>query len=254
MNELSVSDPKPSWGFERIMGILLVVISGLGICFSVVGIILVFIIGGRMQAGLENAVQLGLDAVDTIKTALLLVGDSLTQAAGSLSSLSSVIDEDLLTVLGTTEQSLQAAEEGVSVLETTLYGLSVISFGALDYSPEVPLTESVATLSENIGDIPDSVAGLSAQLSQMETNLETAQDSTGQMSADLKRLEENLQRTQGKIPRWFFAGKLFAVTLLLLILVSQVGVVYRGVELYSGKHRELEARVAILEKRFQGMQ
>ena len=251
MPDLSVEEPKPAAGFGRLAGVLLTIISSLGIGLSLVGIVLVFRVGARMQAGLEKAVQVGLDAVHTTGAALLLVDDSLADAGNSLSSLSSALDDDLLSVLDTTEQSLQAAGEGVSVLETTLYGISAISFGTLNYSPEVPLTESVAALTENIGAIPDSVVGLSAQLSELEANLESAQDSTGEMRTRLEKIETDLLRMQDKLARWFFIGKLSLATLLLLVMVSQTSAVIQGMGMISGRQRALEARLAVLEARFQ---
>jgi t-SNARE complex subunit (syntaxin) len=116
------------------------------------------------------------------------------------------------------------------------------------------LTESVATLTENIGEIPDSVAGLSTQLSQLENNLESAQDSTGEMRAKLDQVEADLLRTQGKIVRWFFWGKLALAMLLLLVMVSQVGGVVQGVGMISGRQRAVEARLALLEARFQELE
>ncbi|MBN2503566.1 MAG: hypothetical protein JXB38_22510 [Anaerolineales bacterium] len=253
MQDLPVEAPKPAGGFGRLAGVLLTIISSLGIVLCLVGIVQTFKVAARMQAGVENAVQVGLDAVDTTGATLLLVDDSLSEAGDSLASLTDVLDDDLLIVLDTTEQSLAAAEEGVSVLETTLYGLSSISFGVLNYSPEVPLTESVATLSENIGEIPNSVTGLSTQLSELQANLESAQDSTAEMRTRLDGVEANLLRTQEKIARWFFIGKLVVVLLLLLVLVSQTSAVVQGIGMISGRQRALEDRLAILEARFQEM-
>ena len=254
MQDLPVEVPKPAGGFDRLGGVFLIIISSLGIVLCLVGIVQVFRVGARMQAGLENAVQAGLDAVETAGAALLLVDDSLSEAGDSLASLTDVLDDDLLVVLNTTEQSLTAAEEGVSVLETTLYGLSSISFGVLNYSPEVPLTESVATLSENIGEIPDSVTGLSTQLSQLQTNLESAQDSTAAMRIRLEDIEASLLRTQEKITRWFFIGKLVVALLLLLVMISQASAVVQGIGMISGRQRALEARLATLEARFREME
>jgi hypothetical protein len=254
MQDLPVETPRSGGGFGRLAGVLLTIISSVGIVLSLVGIVQTFKVAARMQTGVENAVQVSLDAVDTTGAALLLVEDSLSEAGDSLASLTDVLDDDLLVVLDTTEQSLAAAEEGVSVLEATLYGLSSISFGALNYSPEVPLTESVATLSENIGEIPNSVTGLSTQLSQLQTNLESAQDSTAEMRTRLDGIEASLLRTQEKITRWFFIGKLVVVLLLLLVMVSQASALVQGIGMISGRQRALEARLATLEARFQEME
>ena len=204
---------------------------------------------------------------------LVIVDDSLTQADASLGQINSMLSEfslvmgstsevlhnvsvilenDLPAVINGTIQGLKGLEQTTLLVDNTLNLLSAIPFfGGDRYRPEVPLNQSVAQISRDLSELPDSISDIGTQLNQTSDSLEPIPATLDDLVRELTQVKTSLteaERVLGQydqvisgtltqittlresLPR-FIDGVFIAVTLLAAwIALAQIGLFTQGME------------------------
>lgn len=196
------------------LGISLLILSGLGLVLSLAGGIGVLRLRKPALASAEAAVEEaaaslgaaerglaaaadslgpGLEMMDSVQASVGEIALSLQDTAPLIDSMAEVIGEDLPEVIGSTRDSLDAAEETAVVVDRVLYALDAISFvSGVTYDPEVPLAESIAEVSESLDDLDPSFLVLG-------NGITLASENTAAVREQLEELEEDLDEMQAPL-------------------------------------------------------
>ncbi len=220
--------------------------------------------------GIMDTVAVSLEASQQL---LVIVDDSLAQADASLGQINSMLSEfslvmgstsevlhnvsgvlenDLPAVINGTIQGLRGLEQTTLLVDNTLNLLSAIPFfGGDRYRPEVPLNQSVARISRDLSDLPDSISNIGTQLNQTSESLEPIPASLDDLVIELNRVKTSLSEAENVLGQYeqvisntstqintlreglprFIDGVFIAVTLLAAwIALAQIGLFTQGME------------------------
>jgi hypothetical protein len=206
---------------KRVLGIILMVFSGLGLGISLLAVVLVCRFSGPAAASADQALTLAVAALtstqenlDLAQTALgeaqVVLGatqdfmdeaeEGLANTSALIGSLGEVLVHDLPDVIEQSQKSLSAAEQAAAVIEELLYGLNAISgLTGVRYDPEVSLTESFSGINESLDPIPKTLAGLDENLSAAQDNLDGIQTTVAELSGPLDETEGVLSEAQASV-------------------------------------------------------
>lgn len=206
---------------KKLLGITLLVVSGLGLVLSLVG-------GYGVIRCRKPAIHGAEDALDETVEAVAAVERGLAAAAGSLGpslemmatvqeavseiafsleeteplfdSMAEVIGDELPAVVSSTQDSLEAAQETAVVVDRVLYALDAISFvSGVSYDPEVPLAESVENVSASLDDLGPSFLILEDGIEQADTNTAAVGAQLEELEDNLAEMEEPLREAEGSL-------------------------------------------------------
>jgi len=264
--------PMLSW----ISGTALIFAAVLGLLFSLAGLIYLGRFSSRVTSSLTDTLdslsqalvitQDGLDVADTAlqdaDSALISMTGTLDGVNQSLSGMDPTLDA-LRTLLGTdlpatieaTQDSLASAETSAKNIDGVLTSISRIPFlGALVYNPEVPLNETLASISDSLDPIPGSLRKAKIGLDTASTNLETINtdldgvvQSTSAISAStvesqrvineyqtlVSGIQTRVETLQTNLPGQLRLATLAAVFFFIWLGLAQIGLLTQGLELRS---------------------
>ena len=206
---------------KRVLGIILMVFSGLGLGISLLAVALVCRFSGPAAASADEALTLAVAALTSTQENLDLAqtalgeaqvalgatqaftdeaGDGLANTSALIGSLGEVLADDLPDVIEQSQQSLSAAEQAATVIEELLYGLNAISgLTGVRYDPEVSLSEGFAGINESLDPISETLAGLDENLDAAQDNLDGIQTTVAELSGPLDETEGVLSEAQASV-------------------------------------------------------
>lgn len=193
--------------FKKVLGIALLVVSGMGLLFSLAGGVGILrlrkpVLHSVEAAVAETAAALGSAergfgaAADALDSSLVMV-DTVQEAVGGISfamedtaplfdSMADVFGVELPAVIQSTQDSLDAAGETAVVVDRVLYALDAISFlSGVTYDPEVPLAESIQDVSGSLDELEPTFLAL-------ESGIDVASENTARVREQLEDLQEDL--------------------------------------------------------------
>lgn len=260
--------------FSRMAGTALIGAAVIGIIFSLSGLILLGVNYARITSTLENTIDRVSDALSATDSALVIAGSAMEDADSALDSLASTMEEvnaslrasnptfkTLSKLLGTelpdtiaaTQSSLESAETSAKNIDNLLTSLSKFPvLGSLVYSPEVPLNETIADVSDSLNGIPTSLKNAQKSLDLAIKNLDTInaelgnitesttqiQSSTGEAKKVIEDyqvmvsdLQDDVDRMQTDLPRTMRWVTLAAALFLIWLGLAQIGLLTQGMEL-----------------------
>ena len=263
-------------GLSHIIGTALIFAAVLGVLFSLAG--LVFL--GRFSSGVALSLT---DTLDSLSQALVITQDGLEVADTALQDADSALDsmtgtldgvnqslsgmeptlDALRTLLGTelpatieaTQDSLASAETSAKNIDGVLTSISQIPFlGALVYNPEIPLNETLASISDSLDPIPGSLRKAKIGLDTASTNLETMNveldvvvESTSAISDSavesqrvineyqtlVSGVQTRVETLQSNLPSQLRLAILAAGLFFIWLGLAQIGLLTQGLELRS---------------------
>ena len=190
--------------FNRITGTLLIIAALVGLVFSVAGIAGMWGAKERLTRGILDSLNLFSSSLDTTAQALVMVQQSFSTLTSSISSakdtlaatantiettkpmltsLQDLVDDDLPGTVAAVQTSLQTAQESAKIIDTVLRALTI--FNRDSYNPQVPLHESLQSISVSMDDLPQA-------FSNIQTSLKDASDQADVIQADLVALTANM--------------------------------------------------------------
>ncbi len=205
----------------------------------------------------SDSLQSASDMVTTLESTTLSVVETMSTTRASIDSFANFMGEDLPTSIDATRTALESAQSSAVVIDTVLTVLSKVPLINIQYNPDMPLGAA-------LGDVADSLDTLPPTFSTIEGNLNTTGDSIDQVVASLNELPKTTQQIQRNIAdaqvvvaqyqsevdglqklikpiKSSLADALMTVEIALVFLifwlgVTQVQVLWKGLELLRGGH------------------
>lgn len=188
-------------------GFLLIVLSILGILFSLSGIVAGWIIRPRIEDSIMEVLVSVEEALVTSQEGLTLTGQSLDDlledfvifedsiesldatlegVSSSLETSADLIGDDLRQTVLDTQTALDSAAISAELIDNTLGFLSRIPLLGVDYDPDVPLHISLTQVADNLETFPTT-------LDQIESGLNTTTDGLDSLQEDFQNLSDQIQ-------------------------------------------------------------
>jgi len=203
---------------RRIVGITFIVMSIIGLIFSLTGIVMVWVVKEPLTQNLVSTIDLIETTLEATSSGLTVADDTLTQAITDLSTLestvqnandtlensipiletlSSLMSESLPGAIESTQSGLQAVQDASRTLESTMRLITSLPFIPMeDYDPDVTFTDSIAGVSSSLEPIPDSLKAMEDTLSTTEGNLVLITAQIRIISRNLGELKNSLYQIQ----------------------------------------------------------
>ncbi len=212
---------------RRLLGILVMFAGILGMLLSVAGLVGVWMVRPTIASVVDSTIVTLNSSVSTSQKAMQITGEALGATVDSVDALSvmlgataaSVQDtkpvlDDLNSFMGeklpaTMELaigSLETAQQGAAVLDSTIKSLDTfrtlmssvplvggfVQQPAQAYNPEKPLAESLGELATSLEDLPVMFTDMSVNLGKADDNLDTIQTSLTTMSGSVGAISKSL--------------------------------------------------------------
>lgn len=190
----------------RRFGRVLIVLASLGLLFSLVGAISIWIIRPRLQLGLGQTLDLFQATLTTTEDGILVLnsalenshsnldliegsldelGTTMLNVSTSLDTSATLVGDDLRQTIIETQVALSSAADSAKFIDDTLAFIAALPFVGADYQPEAPLHIGLEQVASSLDEIPDSLETLEGNLSDTAAGLEA-------FSTDLATLSENM--------------------------------------------------------------
>ncbi|HEX6220978.1 MAG TPA: hypothetical protein VF115_07775 [Acidimicrobiia bacterium] len=138
-------------------------------------------------------VERTIEAVEGIESATRSAGRSLESLSGLIDGVGQVIGEDLAGSLESAVGTLPALVDTGRIIDGTMRTLSLVG---VDYDPEAPLDESLASLEESLRPIPDQLRAQVEDLEGVGTDIDAIVLDAGSLAATL--LEARIEMGQAR--------------------------------------------------------
>lgn len=202
--------------FNRIVGLLLILASLLGLVFSIGGIYALQQIKPNLTSGLIEGVKLIGATMETTGQGLEVTQKSLKSSVDSISALQTTVEttaktlgstqpvfedikglmeEDLPDAIRATQQSLTTAQDSAAVIDSVLITLSNVPLIGIPYNPAVSLPAA-------LGDVAKSLEGLPDKFMAMKSNLETTGNNLEVVQADLETVAATVGQIQESVAQY----------------------------------------------------
>ena len=203
--------------FKRYPSSIILILSALGLLFSVVSIILIWAIRPQVVNGAFSVTEILLDVLSTTDDGLIVLDSTLGNAtedlaiiessflsldttfdsvAKSLENSSDLIGDDLRLTVIDSETALSSAASSAEIIDTTLSFISRIPFVGADYEPEVPLHTSLTQVAGTLGTIPESLDDIETSLDDTAESLLLTKSTLSNLANNINALEEDLENAQ----------------------------------------------------------
>lgn len=196
-------DPRPLVESRERLGRALFVVGVVGIASALVVGVAGWILASRASTHLTDGIEpLGdlvvnvsesveatrvivdrtIEAVEGIESATRSAGRSLDAVSGLIDSTSDVIGGDLAESLDSAVDTLPALVDTGRIIDGTMRTLSLVG---VDYDPEAPLDESLASLEESLRPIPEQLRAQVEALEGVQTDIDVIVLDAGSLAATL---------------------------------------------------------------------
>jgi chromosome segregation ATPase len=217
-----------SFALRKLVGFLLVLTAVFGLIVNGYGLVTVWQWKMPITESIQGNIVLLSEMVSTSSEMLVLVEDTLGTAATELLyleeslltmakfiqnadpllvSLQGLTGENLPSTLRATQDSLKTAQQSSDIIETVLRAISSIPFFPGEpYNPQVPLSESLKRIENNLSSIQpslltiqDNLESTRANLEEMDSNISQIVAATDQVQLNLKDAQTIIERYQGQV-------------------------------------------------------
>lgn len=207
---------KPRFSYETI-GKILIILSSIGLLFSIAGIIFSWAIKPGLQRSLLEISEsiedtlvntdqglIVLDsALDNVNSNLEIIVSTFDNLDGTLNGISIsmessavLVGDDLRQTLVETQIALSSAATSAELIDRTLSIIAAIPFLGAKYQPEVPLHTSLESVAVSMDDIPGSLEEMEMSLSDASKGLVLLNDNLSELSDDMAKFEADLKDAQ----------------------------------------------------------
>lgn len=147
------------------------------------------------QAGLDlvaESLDTAGDSLDELQSSVLTLQQSLHAMDPMLSDVGSLIGDDFVQITRETQASMDAASQSAKVIDGFLGTLARLRFLGVVYDPEVPLSESLGTLADNFGALPDGLKSVQKQLDTTAGQVAFLAEDVGGLNDQISGFEASL--------------------------------------------------------------
>jgi methyl-accepting chemotaxis protein len=200
---------KPS---RQGLGSILTLIALIGIIFSIFGIAVTWYIKPRIQSSvfmlvdsidqilintdagllvLDNALKGAADNLDIISATLDNLNSTVDSISVSLGSSADLIGGDLRLTIIDTQTALDSAASSAVLIDNTLRIIAALPLMP-DYRPDVPLSISLAQVSESMDDVPESFLNIEQYIRETDEGMLQLKTDVTQLASDIRTYENDL--------------------------------------------------------------
>ena len=209
--------------FKKIMAVLMICITTIGILLSLFFLVQLWRIRQpvtiKLQAALKTTSSLlqttlvGLDVIDNVVTnvysSTLYLDDATNALAQTIentdqfiNSAGSIIGDNLTNTISNTQITLESAQSSALVVDNILSALSNVPLIGLDYNPVKPLSSAIGDVSSSLDPIQESLLGFQENLSSTQSNLQLLVQQLSQMEQNINQINQNLADSQAVIEKY----------------------------------------------------
>jgi uncharacterized protein YoxC len=262
---------------NRFAGAVLLLGAGLGIVISLLGIAGVWMAVPKAAVAIDGTIDKVQESLNTTQSGLAIMADSMRQAKNTILVMetsadeiahsvdqtvpmvdraSSLLGEQMTSIVRQTQTSLNAAQSSAKLVDDTLSLITALPFIGKRYTPSTSLSSSISGVSQSLDALPDSFLELQGNLKTSSDNLRTMQGQVNALGANLHEisssvdeaqgvvesyqsqvtgLQADLQKFQDRYPAWLTWIK-WGLTLFFVWLgIAQVGLILQGAALLAGQ-------------------
>lgn len=198
----------------------------------------------------------------SLQTTTQALAQTIHDSNPMLDSLASLAGNDLPDAITAAQTSLASAQSSAQLIDTVLGALTSIPFSPItQYKPEVPLHTSLSQVSTSLNTIFPSLATIHTSLNAAKTNLGVVEIELTKISTTFKGISDNLGNAQKSIDQYkTVTTKLKArveaiqppapdlittiawilTTLLVWVLISQLGLLVQGFDFLRGRRSSID--------------
>ena len=202
---------------NRIAGLTLIILSILGMLFSLSGIVAIWILRPNIRDSAsevlvtvdqtlstsQDAFRLSDEAItvlllefDTIQLSFDNFDTTMEGVSGSLNTSANLIGDDLKQTVIDTQTALESAASTSVLIDNTLDFLSKIPLLGVDYQPEVPLHISLAQVADNLEKFPTALETIEGGINKTTDGLGDLQENLTDLSDQIQTFGDDLEKAQ----------------------------------------------------------
>lgn len=201
----------------RILGIIFITLSSLGILFSLTGIMAMWVVKPRIYEAATTLIGSMDESLDTTDDLLLILEsvlenskttlgiiegtftgleDTIEGISTSLDSSAALVGDDLRLTILDTQTALTSAASSAELIDNTLSILASIPLLGADYRPDVPLHISLAQVASSLEDIPESLEDMEQSLNDTAQGLDTLNENLYDITENIGDFSGDLEDAQ----------------------------------------------------------
>jgi peptidoglycan hydrolase CwlO-like protein len=202
--------------FNKIVGVLLILASIIGLVFSIGGIVALQKIKPDLTTSITNGVKLisvtlvataqgleitqkslksSVDSISALQSTIQATAKTLGSTQPLLDNISKLMEEELPKTIRATGQSLKTAQESSAVIDSVLMMLSNVPIFGIPYNPEI-------SLSTALGEVAQTLDGLPEKFIAMQKDLENTGDNLQVVEADMETVVSTIGGIQSSVSQY----------------------------------------------------
>lgn len=207
----------------RFLGLVFIILSSLGLLFSVGGIVITWAIKPEVQNGIYDYVDSLSHILTTTDESFYVMNDTIEDTKGnlvvitttienlddtiedislSLISSASLVGGDMRLTLLDTQIALSSAASSSKIIDDTLSLLAAIPLLGADYRPEVPLHISLERVANSLEDIPEALESIDDKLNDTAVGINTLNSDLNEFANNIHDFEDNLSDAQAVLAEY----------------------------------------------------
>ncbi len=203
--------------FKRTPSTVLIILSAIGLLFSLAGIILIWALKPTLVNGafsitdiflnvltttddgliiLDSTLENATDDLSIIQTSFVTLDSTFENIATSLDNSSNLIGDDLRLTVVDSQIALSSAASSAEIIDKTLSFIAAIPFLGADYQPEVPLHTSLTQVAGTLSTVPASLDEIETSLDETASSLLLTKSNLSDLADNINDLEKDLGNAQ----------------------------------------------------------
>ncbi len=221
------------WNGKSIFGLVLVIVAILSLLIAVAGVIQIWILREPVTQDAIATLDLLNSTLDTTSQGLGIAKSSLQSvtstvaaleatvesaaatienASAAVNSVSGIVGSNLSSTVNSALGTLDVVESTTQKIDEVLGGLAGLPFVNIPYDPDQSLSSSVSDLTEQLRQVPGSLAQLESNLSSSGGSLEKVSGDARDLATNLGSVSEELSDLVGVIEQYEQQVKAFQGT------------------------------------------
>lgn len=206
-----------SLNFKRTPSTIIIILSAIGLLFSLAGIILIWVLKPNFVNGafsitdiflnvltttddgliiLDSTLENATDDLAIIQTSFVTLDSTFENVATSLENSSNLIGDDLRLTVIDSQTALASAASSAEIIDKTLSFIAAIPFLGADYQPEVPLHTSLTQVAGTLNTVPASLDEIEKSLDDTAGSLLLTKSNLSGLADNINDLEKDLGNAQ----------------------------------------------------------
>lgn len=201
----------------RLLGLIFVILSSLGLFFSLSGIVVTWALRPRLQSTgqallgsieeivittekslqiLDSSIVLSQDNLVIISSTLENLEETFDNISDSLILSSSLIGDDLKLTVVDTQVAISSASSSAKLIDDTLAIIAAIPLLGARYQPDVPLNISLERVAGQMSGIPDALQNIEENMVETTANVDTLKSDISDLAGNINEFDDDLQDAQ----------------------------------------------------------